>query len=78
MRHWSHGGPSDLSNGVLLCTRCHHRIHDDGWTVTATTTEVWFTPPASIDPQRTPRRGGKTALQVDLPPRTPATASPPG
>ncbi|WP_228373527.1 HNH endonuclease [Demequina gelatinilytica] len=77
MRHWSHGGPSDLSNGVLLCTRCHHRIHDDGWQVHATPTEVWFTPPASIDPKRTPRPGGKTALHVDLPPRTPTTANPP-
>ncbi|WP_342670847.1 HNH endonuclease, partial [Microbacterium sp. K24] len=21
-------GPTDLSNGVLLCETCHHRIHD--------------------------------------------------
>ncbi|GAB3385004.1 HNH endonuclease signature motif containing protein [Humibacter soli] len=26
-------GPTDLSNGVLLCTSCHHRIHDDGWEI---------------------------------------------
>ncbi|NTV39541.1 MAG: DUF222 domain-containing protein [Demequinaceae bacterium] len=27
------GGPTDLSNGVLLCARCHHRIHRDGWEI---------------------------------------------
>ena len=21
--------PTDLSNGVLLCSRCHHRVHSD-------------------------------------------------
>ncbi|WP_062466724.1 HNH endonuclease signature motif containing protein [Demequina maris] len=59
-------GPTDLSNGVLLCTRCHHRIHDDGWQVRATATEVWFIPPASVDPQQRPRQGGKAALDVNL------------
>ncbi|WP_062388273.1 HNH endonuclease signature motif containing protein [Demequina iriomotensis] len=67
----SQGGPSDLANGVLLCTRCHHRIHDDGWTIHATPTEVGFTPPATIDPQQRPRQGGKATLHIDLPPRAP-------
>jgi len=26
-------GPTDLSNGVLLCESCHHRIHDNGWDI---------------------------------------------
>ena len=26
-------GPTDLSNGVLLCETCHHRIHDNGWEI---------------------------------------------
>ena len=26
-------GPTDLSNGVLLCESCHHRIHDNGWNI---------------------------------------------
>jgi hypothetical protein len=31
---WSRdAGPTDISNGVLLCTSCHHRIHDDGWEI---------------------------------------------
>ena len=30
---WSKGGPTDIDNLVLVCTSCHHNIHDDGWTV---------------------------------------------
>lgn len=30
---WSRGGRTDLHNGVLLCTACHHRVHDDGWEI---------------------------------------------
>ena len=26
-------GPTDLSNGILLCESCHHRIHDNGWDI---------------------------------------------
>ena len=25
---WSHGGPTDLTNGILLCSHHHHLIHD--------------------------------------------------
>ncbi|KQV67689.1 hypothetical protein ASC64_10705 [Nocardioides sp. Root122] len=25
---WQHGGPTDLDNGVLLCSHHHHRAHD--------------------------------------------------
>ena len=52
-------GPTDLSNGVLLCTRCHHRIHRDGWEITVRGGQVWFTPPRAIDPARSPRLGGR-------------------
>jgi Domain of unknown function (DUF222)/HNH endonuclease len=31
LRHWLHGGPTDLGNLVLLC-RAHHRaVHEGGW-----------------------------------------------
>jgi hypothetical protein len=31
LRHWVHGGPTDLANLVLLC-RAHHRdVHEGGW-----------------------------------------------
>jgi Domain of unknown function (DUF222)/HNH endonuclease len=52
-------GPTDLGNGVLLCMRCHHRIHRDGWEITVREGEVWFTPPRSVDPARAPRLGGR-------------------
>ena len=25
------GGPTDIDNLALLCERCHHLVHDDGW-----------------------------------------------
>ncbi|MFP5254572.1 MAG: DUF222 domain-containing protein, partial [Acidimicrobiia bacterium] len=28
---WEHGGATDLSNLVLLCSKHHHRIHLKGW-----------------------------------------------
>ena len=34
IRWWEHDtGPSDISNGVMLCPSHHHRIHDNGWTI---------------------------------------------
>ncbi len=60
---WSRGGTSNLSNGILLCSSCHHRIHDNNWEIriddTTTTAKVWFIPPPHIDPTRTPRPGAK-------------------
>ncbi|MBN9202185.1 MAG: hypothetical protein ABS61_10385 [Microbacterium sp. SCN 70-18] len=55
-------GPTDLGNGVLLCTGCHHRLHADGWDIhidgTGTHATVWLIPPPWIDPHRTPRATG--------------------
>ena len=31
--HWQDGGPTDLDNMCLLCSRCHHKVHDQDWTV---------------------------------------------
>lgn len=28
---FSRGGPTDIDNLALLCERCHHLVHDDGW-----------------------------------------------
>jgi 5-methylcytosine-specific restriction protein A len=34
LRWWKRdSGPTDLSNGILLCESCHHRIHDNGWEI---------------------------------------------
>ena len=34
LRHWLHGGPTDLANLALVC-RAHHRaVHEGGWRLT--------------------------------------------
>ena len=30
---WSHDGKTDFNNLLLVCDGCHHKIHDQGWTV---------------------------------------------
>ncbi|MBF4570178.1 DUF222 domain-containing protein [Plantibacter sp. VKM Ac-2880] len=64
LQWWSRGGPTDLSNGILLCGFHHHRIHNDGWEVTVRDHVPWFIPPDHVDPHRIPRRGGKPRLRV--------------
>jgi len=60
MEWWAaDGGPTDLSNGVMLCSRHHHAIHDLGWKVFVEDNIPWFVPPSSVDVTRTPRRGGR-------------------
>jgi Domain of unknown function (DUF222)/HNH endonuclease len=31
LRHWAHGGPTDLGNLALLCRGHHHAVHEGGW-----------------------------------------------
>ncbi len=61
-------GRTDLANGILLCETCHHRIHDNGWEIridgTGIAARVWFIPPPLIDPERTPRLGGRARFDV--------------
>ncbi|WP_256795767.1 HNH endonuclease signature motif containing protein [Terrabacter sp. Ter38] len=38
--HWLHGGPTDLSNGALLCGRHHTVVHQRGLSGSVTTTGV--------------------------------------
>ena len=71
LRWWTRDhGPTDLSNGVLLCSRCHHRVHDDGWEIdirgAGSRAQVWFTPPAHVDPARTRRLGGRARYDYIL------------
>jgi hypothetical protein len=65
IRWWDRDrGPTDLSNGVLLCTRCHHRVHREGWGIQVREGQVWFTASRSIDPARTPQLGGRARFEV--------------
>ncbi|MFW2513010.1 DUF222 domain-containing protein [Demequina sp. SO4-13] len=61
------GGPTDLSNGVMLCVACHHTIHRDkwgAWDIKASHDQVWFIPPTSVDPARKPRLGGRARYGI--------------
>lgn len=58
IRWWKRDrGPTDLSNGVMLCSHHHHRVHDDGWHITVRDHRTWFTPPVHLDPEQRPRAG---------------------
>lgn len=56
---WNEGGPTNLDNGILVCSRHHHDIHRDNWGIEVIDNVPWFVPPSSIDVTRTPRRGGR-------------------
>ena len=56
IRHWAHGGPTALSNLVLLCAHHHQVVHHDGWTVHLGPDRLpVFTPPRWVDPDQVPR-----------------------
>ena len=50
-------GPSDLANGIMLCSHHHHRVHDDGWGIVIRDQRSWFIPPPHLDPEQRPRAG---------------------
>lgn len=65
IRWWeAHSGRTDLSNGVLLCSSHHHRVHDDGWQIVVRDGRPSFIPPPHIDPMRRPRPGGRITLRT--------------
>jgi hypothetical protein len=54
---WSRGGPTDITNGALLCRRHHTQFHQGHWQARlATDGRPEFIPPPHIDPTRQPRR----------------------
>lgn len=59
LKWWVENGATDLANGILLCSRHHHRIHQGGWAIQVTDNVPWFIPPSDVDVTRTPRRGGR-------------------
>ena len=55
--HWLDGGPTNLTNLVLLCRRHHRMIHHSEWTVRMSGIgHPEFIPPRWIDPTQTPQR----------------------
>ena len=65
IRWWDrHLGRTDINNGVLLCTGCHHRVHRDGWNVEVRDGSVWITAPPTVDPSQSPRLGGRARMHI--------------
>ena len=53
---WHPGGPTDLDNMCLLCSRCHHKVHENGWRVRRTTPGKYTLHPPPTQHGRPPRR----------------------
>ncbi len=53
---WSAGGATSIDNGVLLCSRHHHVIHQGAWTVASRNGIPWFTAPRILGPPGMARR----------------------
>ena len=54
---WFEGGPTELSNLALLCSRHHRLMHKSGWEVRIAADGLpEFLPPSFLDKQRKPRR----------------------
>ena len=65
IQHWAQGGPTKLSNLVLLCRRHHRSVHEDGFQVERLADgEVQFTRP-----------NGWILAEVPEPPDVPANAA---
>src|SRR5690242_1161431 len=57
IRHWADGGPTDLTNLVLMCAHHHRLLHRSGWEVRIAADGLpEFLPPAFLDKHRKPRR----------------------
>jgi hypothetical protein len=57
VKHWLHGGATDLHNMVLLCRHHHRLVHHSEWEVRITASGVpEFIPPAWLDRHRKPLR----------------------
>ena len=52
--HWQNGGPTNLSNMCLLCSRCHHNVHDRDWQVEQTPTGAYRLRPPPTKQTRPP------------------------
>ncbi|MHA7181396.1 HNH endonuclease signature motif containing protein [Arthrobacter sp. MDB2-24] len=52
---WSRGGTTGLTNGVLLCSRHHHLIHQGHWKVQPRDGVPWFHAPGHPGRAGTPR-----------------------
>lgn len=59
IRHWADGGHTALTNLVMLCAHHHTVMHAQHWDIELHQGRPVFTPPAWVDPARTPRPGNR-------------------
>ena len=53
--HWQDEGPTNLDNMCLLCSRCHHNVHDRDWQIEQTPTGAYrLHPPTTKQITNTP------------------------
>ena len=64
---WADGGRTDLDNLTLVCGFHHREFERVGWRCDIYDRVPWWTPPAWIDPTRTPRRNHTHHLARLLP-----------
>ncbi|MDA3650089.1 HNH endonuclease [Saccharopolyspora indica] len=57
--HWADGGPTSVDNMIMLCPQHHRTTHNQHWRIEFHNGRPVFIPPATADPTRTPRPGGK-------------------
>ncbi|MDE0237341.1 MAG: DUF222 domain-containing protein [bacterium] len=63
---WQQGGPTDIDNLVLVCTACHHDIHDRNWAVVKCPYTGKYELQPMLDPD--PFTGGCTTGHHNRPP----------
>ena len=67
--HWADGGPTSVDNMVLLCSRCHHKVHDNDWQIRQTPTGRYnLKRPFTTRKRRTRREQPTTAVGGNTPP----------
>jgi hypothetical protein len=78
--HWfEHGGPTDLSNLIPLCSRHHHLVHELGWHLhLAPDRTLTITAPSSVPSDGHPPSGARPDIAAHLTAHPPPGRPPPG
>jgi hypothetical protein len=64
--HWSRGGPTDVSNGVLLCPAHHHLLHHSDFTLVMRHGIPHLIPPPRLNPSGREWRVGRSRITTVL------------